>query len=79
MGTKATVITAPINTIRNAGFNITRFIDCSARRYPMSLSFPIPGVTALDQVKKIPAIKPVDNVANIKMIVSIFMIMSLIR
>jgi hypothetical protein len=53
-------------------FNITRFIDCSAVRYSISLNFPIPGFTALDQVKNIPAINPVNNIAMAKIIVSVF-------
>ena len=51
---------------------MTRLIDCSAFKYSMLLNFPIPGFTAFDQVKKIPAIKPVDNIAKAKMIISIF-------
>ena len=46
---------------------MTRFIDCSAFKYSRSLNFPIPGFTAFDQVK-IPAIKPVDNITEAKLI-----------
>ena len=51
---------------------MTRFMACNAFKYSMSLNFPIPGFTALDQVKKIPAINPVKNMAETKMIVSVF-------
>ena len=51
---------------------MTRFIDCNAVRYSISLNFPIPGFTALDQVKKIPAINPVNNMARANIIVSDF-------
>jgi hypothetical protein len=60
---------APTNTIRNAPFKMTRFIDCSAFKYSRSLNFPIPGFTALDQVKKIPAMIPVKNMAETKIMV----------
>ena len=71
-GTNATVIIAPINKIRKALFNMTRFMACNAFKYSMSLNFPIPGFTALDQVKKIPAINPVNNMARANIIVSDF-------
>ena len=64
-----------LNIILNVLFNITLFIDCNAFRYSMSLNFPIPGFTALDQVKKIPAINPVNNMAEPRMIVSVFIIL----
>ena len=51
---------------------MTRFIDCNAVRYSISLNFPIQGFTALDHVKKIPAINPVNNMARANMIVSDF-------
>ena len=73
MGKSPVVIMAPLNIILNVLFNITLFIDWNALRYSRSLSFPIPGFTALDQVKKIPAISPVNNMARAKMIVSVFM------
>ena len=63
---------APPNIILNVLFNITLFIDCNAFRYSKSLNFPIPGFTALDQVKKTPAINPVNNIARAKIIVSVF-------
>ena len=53
--------------------SITRFIDCNAFKYSISLNFPIPGFTALDQVKKIPAINPVNNIAINKIIDPVFM------
>ena len=73
MGKSAVVIMAPLNIILNVLFNITLFIDFNALRYSKSLSFPIPGFTALDQVKKIPAISPVNNMARAKMIIAVFM------
>ena len=73
MGKSTVVIMAPANINLNVLFNMTLFIDWNARRYSRSLSFPIPGFTALDQVKKIPAISPVNNIARVKMIVSVFM------
>ena len=63
---------APINKNRNDLFSMTRFIDCNEFKYSRSLNFPIPGFTALDQVKKIPAIIPVNKTARAKMNVSIF-------
>jgi hypothetical protein len=62
----------PANINLNVLLSITRFIDCNAFKYSISLNFPIPGFTALDQVKKIPAISPVNNMARAKMIVSVF-------
>ena len=73
MGKSAVVIMAQANINLNVLFNMTLFIDWNARRYSRSLSFTIPGFTALDQVKKIPAISPVNNIARVKMIVSVFM------
>ena len=61
-----------MNTNLNAEFRMTRFIDCSALKYSKSLNFPIPGFTALDHVKKIPVINPVNNMAEAKMSVSVF-------
>jgi hypothetical protein len=60
------------NTILNGIFNMTRFIDCSDFRYSISLNFAMPGFTAFDQVKKTPDINPVDNIAEAKIIISIF-------
>jgi hypothetical protein len=75
-GNNPTEIIAPRNIILNVLFNIARFIDFSALKYSKSLNFPIPGLTALDQVKKIPVINPVNNKAEAKMIdpISIFII-----
>ena len=50
---------------------MTRFIDCNEFKYSMSLNFPIPGFTALDQVKKITII-PVNKIARAKINVSVF-------
>ena len=72
MGKSPVVIMAPPNINLNVLFNMTLFIDWNALKYSRSLSFPIPGFTALDQVKKIPAISPVNNMARAKMIVSVF-------
>ncbi|MBT4918297.1 MAG: hypothetical protein HON09_02385 [Flavobacteriaceae bacterium] len=67
-----TAIIAPRKIPINALFKITRFIDCKDRKYSRSLNFPIPGFTALDQVKKIPAINPVNSIAEARIIVSVF-------
>ena len=72
MGKSPVVIMAQPNINLNVLFNMTLFIDWNALKYSRSLSFPIPGFTALDQVKKIPAISPVNNMARAKMIVSVF-------
>jgi len=58
---------------------MTRFIDCNALKYSMSLNFPKPGFTALDQVKKIPAINPVNNMADAKIIVPVFIYLFLLE
>ena len=73
MGKSPVVIMAPPNINLNVLFNMTLFIDWNALKYYRSLSFPIPGFTALDQVKKIPAISPVNNMARAKMIIAVFM------
>ena len=73
MGKSPVVIMAPPNINLNVLFNMTLFIDWNALKYSRSLSFPIPGFTALDQVKKIPAISPVNNMARAKMIIAVFM------
>jgi hypothetical protein len=64
----------PANINLNVLLSITRFIDCNAFKYSISLNFPIPGFTALDQVKKIPAINPVNNIAKTKIIDPVFII-----
>lgn len=72
------MITAPTNTNMKAVLRITRFMDCNARKYSMSPSFPMPGVTAFDQVKKTPVIMPVDSIASSRMIVSAFIVVVLV-
>ncbi len=64
----------PKNTIINVGLIIARFISWKDRKYPISTSCPIPGVTAFVQVKQRPAVSPVKRVVsnNTKVCVSKF-------
>ena len=70
-GTSAVANTAPIKTSLKVLFKITLFMDWNALKYSISLNCPITGFTALDQVKKIPDISPVNNMARIKIIISV--------
>ena len=67
-GTRNTAIIAPPKTDRKALFKMTRFIDLNACKNSISSSLPIPGITALDHAKKMPATIPVSRMAAARMV-----------
>lgn len=53
----------PMKKKKNPGFRITLFKAWNVRRYTSSVILPSPGLTVLDQIKKTPAMTPVQKVA----------------
>ena len=61
----------PKNTIRNIGLIMVLLISWKERKYPISASCPMPGVTALFHVKQRPAVSPVKRVTRINTMVCV--------